>query len=117
MVTSFVCAAAGAANKAVSASAGANPIQSFFMHASSRLMDKCGQILPLCGPAARRASGRVRAGSQDRQKRGRPPQPREILMNTMTDTPNLAVTGKHRMTPSEAFVETLVAHGVKDVFG
>ncbi len=38
-------------------------------------------------------------------------------MNTMTDTPNLAVTGKHRMTPSEAFVETLVAHGVKDVFG
>src|SRR5436305_1514112 len=38
-------------------------------------------------------------------------------MNTMTDTPNLAVTGKHRMTPSEAFVETLVAYGVKDVFG
>ena len=38
-------------------------------------------------------------------------------MNTMTDTPSLAVTGKHRMTPSEAFVETLVAHGVKDVFG
>src|SRR5882757_1109284 len=38
-------------------------------------------------------------------------------MNTMTDTPNLAVTGTHKMTPSEAFVETLVAHGVKDVFG
>src|SRR5258706_14645127 len=38
-------------------------------------------------------------------------------MNTMTDTPNLAVTGKQTMTPSEAFVETLVAHGVKDVFG
>jgi sulfoacetaldehyde acetyltransferase len=27
------------------------------------------------------------------------------------------VTGKLRMTPSEAFVETLVANGVKDVFG
>src|SRR6195256_4322553 len=38
-------------------------------------------------------------------------------MNTMTDAPNLAITGKHKMTPSEAFVETLVAHGVKDVFG
>ena len=38
-------------------------------------------------------------------------------MNTMTDQKNLAVTGKQKMTPSEAFVETLVAHGVKDVFG
>lgn len=38
-------------------------------------------------------------------------------MNTMSDTRNLAVTGKQTMTPSEAFVETLVAHGVKDVFG
>jgi sulfoacetaldehyde acetyltransferase len=38
-------------------------------------------------------------------------------MNTMTDTPHFAVTGKHKMTPSEAFVETLVANGVKDVFG
>ena len=38
-------------------------------------------------------------------------------MNTMTDAARLAVTGKHRMTPSEAFVETLVAQGVKDVFG
>jgi sulfoacetaldehyde acetyltransferase len=27
------------------------------------------------------------------------------------------VTGKQKMTPSEAFVETLVAQGVKDVFG
>jgi sulfoacetaldehyde acetyltransferase len=27
------------------------------------------------------------------------------------------MSGKVRMTPSEAFVETLVAHGVKDVFG
>jgi sulfoacetaldehyde acetyltransferase len=27
------------------------------------------------------------------------------------------VTGRQKMTPSEAFVETLVAHGVKDVFG
>jgi sulfoacetaldehyde acetyltransferase len=38
-------------------------------------------------------------------------------MNTMTEQKNMAVTGRQRMTPSEAFVETLVAHGVKDVFG
>ena len=38
-------------------------------------------------------------------------------MNTMTDSRHLAVTGKQKMTPSEAFVETLVANGVKDVFG
>jgi sulfoacetaldehyde acetyltransferase len=38
-------------------------------------------------------------------------------MNTMTDQNNLAVTGKQKMTPSEAFVETLVANGVKNVFG
>ncbi len=38
-------------------------------------------------------------------------------MNTMSDTARLAVSGKLRMTPSEAFVETLVAQGVKDVFG
>jgi sulfoacetaldehyde acetyltransferase len=43
-------------------------------------------------------------------------------MNTMTETKNLATSnkpagGKVRMTPSEAFVETLVAHKVKDVFG
>ena len=38
-------------------------------------------------------------------------------MNTMTETQALAVVGKQKMTPSEAFVETLVAHGVKDVFG
>ena len=45
-------------------------------------------------------------------------------MNTMTDSKLLAkqvahVTtgGKVRMTPSEAFVETLVAQGVKDTFG
>jgi sulfoacetaldehyde acetyltransferase len=30
---------------------------------------------------------------------------------------SLPVSGKQKMTPSEAFVETLVAHGVKDVFG
>ncbi|HWC44898.1 MAG TPA: thiamine pyrophosphate-binding protein, partial [Casimicrobiaceae bacterium] len=35
----------------------------------------------------------------------------------MTETRNLAVQGRQKMTPSEAFVETLVAHGVKDVFG
>jgi hypothetical protein len=42
-------------------------------------------------------------------------------MNTMADTKNLAknlaVGSKVRMTPSEAFVETLVAQGVKDSFG
>jgi sulfoacetaldehyde acetyltransferase len=42
-------------------------------------------------------------------------------MNTMADTRNLAKNlpagGKLRMTPSEAFVETLVAQGVKDTFG
>lgn len=38
-------------------------------------------------------------------------------MNTMTETQALSVVGKQKMTPSEAFVETLVAQGVKDVFG
>ena len=38
-------------------------------------------------------------------------------MNIMTETRNLAVTSRQKMTPSEAFVETLVAQGVKDVFG
>ena len=38
-------------------------------------------------------------------------------MNTMTEQKNIAVTGRQTMTPSEAFVETLVAHGVTDVFG
>jgi sulfoacetaldehyde acetyltransferase len=47
-------------------------------------------------------------------------------MNTMADTKSLSKTsairskplaGKIRMTPSEAFVETLVAQGVKDTFG
>src|SRR4051812_14349969 len=38
-------------------------------------------------------------------------------MNTMTESSNLAVVGKQKMTASEAFVETLVANGVKDVFG
>src|SRR5512132_2510555 len=28
-----------------------------------------------------------------------------------------AIVGRHKMTPSEAFVETLVAQGVTDVFG
>src|SRR3954471_7640663 len=40
-----------------------------------------------------------------------------IDMNTMTENRNLAVIGKQKMTTSEAFVETLVANGVKDVFG
>jgi sulfoacetaldehyde acetyltransferase len=46
-------------------------------------------------------------------------------MNTMTDSKNLGakagaravVTGRRTMTPSEAFVETLVAQGVTEVFG
>ena len=38
-------------------------------------------------------------------------------MNTMTEAKRLAVVGRQKMTPSEAFVETLVAQGVKDVFG
>src|SRR6267143_3666796 len=38
-------------------------------------------------------------------------------MNTMTETRNLAVAGRQKMTPSEAFVETLVAQGVTEVFG
>jgi sulfoacetaldehyde acetyltransferase len=42
-------------------------------------------------------------------------------MNTMTDSKTLGaravVTGRQTMTPSEAFVETLVAQGVTDVFG
>jgi sulfoacetaldehyde acetyltransferase len=47
---------------------------------------------------------------------------RGLNMNTMTDTRMLAkqavvTNGKVRMTPSEAFVETLLAQGVKDTFG
>ena len=38
-------------------------------------------------------------------------------MNTMTEVKSLALTGKVHMTPSEAFVETLVAQGVTDTFG
>jgi len=38
-------------------------------------------------------------------------------MNTMTEQSRMVVTGRQTMTPSEAFVETLVAHGVKEVFG
>lgn len=38
-------------------------------------------------------------------------------MNTMTESKALAVVGRQKMTPSEAFVETLLAQGVKDVFG
>ncbi len=38
-------------------------------------------------------------------------------MNTVSESKDLAVTGRQKMTASEAFVETLVAHGVRDVFG
>src|SRR5437763_15618088 len=37
-------------------------------------------------------------------------------MNKPTELPT-PVTGRQKMTPSEAFVETLVAQGVKDTFG
>jgi sulfoacetaldehyde acetyltransferase len=38
-------------------------------------------------------------------------------MNTMTELKSHALSGKLRMTPSEAFVETLRAQGVTDTFG
>ena len=38
-------------------------------------------------------------------------------MTDIAEVKRIAVTGKQRMTPSEAFVETLVAQGVKNVFG
>ena len=38
-------------------------------------------------------------------------------MNTMSEQQRIAVQGRQKMTPSEAFVETLVARGVTDVFG
>ncbi len=38
-------------------------------------------------------------------------------MGNIPNVKSLAVTGKLRMTPSEAFVETLVANGVTEVFG
>jgi sulfoacetaldehyde acetyltransferase len=40
----------------------------------------------------------------------------EFRMNKPVELPQ-AVVGRQTMTPSEAFVETLVAHGVKEVFG
>ena len=38
-------------------------------------------------------------------------------MNGATSRPRAVAAGRQKMTPSEAFVETLVAHGVTDVFG
>jgi len=38
-------------------------------------------------------------------------------MTDIAEVKRIAVTGRQRMTPSEAFVETLVAQGVKNVFG
>ena len=38
-------------------------------------------------------------------------------MNNISDVNRMAVTGRVRITPSEAFVETLVAQGVTHVFG
>jgi sulfoacetaldehyde acetyltransferase len=38
-------------------------------------------------------------------------------MTNVSDVQRMVVAGKVRMTPTEAFIETLVAHGVRDVFG
>ena len=38
-------------------------------------------------------------------------------MTNIADVKRIVVSGRTRMTPSEAFVETLVAQGVTDVFG
>jgi sulfoacetaldehyde acetyltransferase len=38
-------------------------------------------------------------------------------MTNVSDVQRMVVAGKVRMTPTEAFVETLVAQGVKDIFG
>jgi len=38
-------------------------------------------------------------------------------MTNVAEAKHMAVTGKQRMTPSEAFIETLVAQGVRNVFG
>jgi sulfoacetaldehyde acetyltransferase len=38
-------------------------------------------------------------------------------MTNIAEAKRIAVSGKNRMTPSEAFVETMVAQGVTDVFG
>ncbi len=38
-------------------------------------------------------------------------------MTDIAEMKHVVVTGKQRMTPSEAFIETLVAQGVKNVFG
>lgn len=38
-------------------------------------------------------------------------------MTDITEASRLVVAGRQRMTPSEAFVETLVAQGVRNVFG
>jgi len=47
------------------------------------------------------------------QPRGRSP----VGMDAAFETWLNRITGKHKMTASEAFVETLVANGVKNVFG
>jgi sulfoacetaldehyde acetyltransferase len=39
------------------------------------------------------------------------------MTETKGDAGRTPVTGKQRMTPSEAFVETVAANGVKDIFG
>ena len=38
-------------------------------------------------------------------------------MTDIAEVKRIAVTGRQRMTPSEAFIETLVSQGVKNVFG
>ena len=38
-------------------------------------------------------------------------------MTNIAEVKRMVVSGRTRMTPSEAFVETLVAQGVSEVFG
>src|SRR5664279_3206814 len=42
---------------------------------------------------------------------------KECIMNKATEAARMVVQGRQKMTASEAFVETLVANGVTDVFG
>src|SRR5664279_5180639 len=42
---------------------------------------------------------------------------KECIMNKATEAARMVVQGRQKMTASEAFVETLVAQGVTDVFG
>ena len=45
------------------------------------------------------------------------PAPQETSMSKNPTDTRTVVSGVQKMTPSEAFVETLVANGVTDMFG